>query len=282
MTPEIDPGFPYILLRSAQELFGKAPGDLDDNQRGKARRKAERERELENRILSSAEAAAVVVPEEQIDRAVAEITGRYPDEATFSEDLARNALDMAALRCALYRQCKVDSVLEKIAAGAPTVSDGDISIFYHAHLHRFQAPETRLAFHILVSINADYAENTRAAAQARIETLGMQLAKKPSRFAELAQRHSECPTALQGGRIGPVKRGQLYQALDEALFRLKEGEIHGPVESPMGLHVIRCGEIHPSRTLSLKDATPGIRRHLAGRYRETQQKQFLLRAEGRS
>lgn len=273
VTP--DPSFSYILLRAAQELFSKPPGELDEAEHGKALAQAERASDLEECILRSPEAAGVIAPEEQIERAVAEIAERYPDEAAFGEDLARNGLDPAGLRRALYRQCRVENVLEKVAAGAPQASDVDVSIFYHAHLERFRMPETREAFHILVSINEDFTENTHAAAQERIETIGVQLAKKPRRFAELAQRHSECPTALQGGRIGPVKRGQLYPSLDEALFAMGEDEIQGPVESPMGLHFLLCGKIQPSRTLSLKDAAPGIRRHLAERYRESHCKRWM-------
>ena len=273
MTP--DPSFPYILLRASQELFQKAPGELDEVERGKALEQAQRAGDLEERILRAPEAAGVIAPEEQIERAVAEIVARYPEEAAFTEDLARNGLNPASLRLALQRQCRADNVLEKIGASAPKPSEVDVSIFYHAHLERFRVPETREAFHILISINEDFADNTRSAVQERIATIGVQLAKKPKRFAELAQRHSECPTALQGGRIGPVKRGQLYPALDEALFAMQDDETRGPVESPMGLHFIRCGKIQPSRTLSLKDAAPGIRRHLAERYRESHCKHWM-------
>ncbi|BBL72078.1 nitrogen fixation protein NifM [Methylogaea oryzae] len=279
MQPDtIGPELPYILLRASQALFGKAPDALDDTQRNQALEQARREQQLENRVLRAPEAAAVMVPDEQLDRALAEIRERYDSQDGFAEDLARNGLDSDGLRLALYRQCKVDSVLEKIAADAPTASEVDISIFYHAHLPRFQVGETREAFHILVTIDDTagmLAENARPAALARIQAIALQLAKKPHRFAELAQRHSECPTALQGGRVGPVTRGQLYQALDEVLFELKENEIGGPVESPMGFHLVRCGAIRRAQTVSLRDATPGIRRHLNQRFKESRQKQWL-------
>ena len=41
-----------------------------------------------------------------------------------------------------------------------------------------------------------------------------------ARFADLASRHSECPTALEGGRLGEVVPGQLFPSLDAALFAL--------------------------------------------------------------
>lgn len=269
------PVMPYILLRAAQSLFGKAPGELDERRHEQALRQAHREYQLENRVLNAPEAAAVVVPDQQLASAVAAIRERYGDESAFAEDMARNGLDLEALRRALYRQCKLDSVLEKIAAAAPKASEIDISLFYHSHLERFHVPEVREAFHILISINEDYAENAREASLARIQAIAQQLAKKPHRFAELAQRHSECPTALQGGRIGLVKRGQLYQALDDTLFVLRANETGGPVESPMGFHLVQRGEVQRPRTISLQEAAPRIRRHLNTRLKEDWQKSWM-------
>lgn len=276
MLPETTlPEMSYILLRASQELFGKAPGELDDTQRGQAVQQAQREHRLESRVLSAPEAAAVIVPEEELDRAVAELQGRYADEAAFLDDLARNGLDMAALRQALYRQCKVDSVLESVAAGAPQATDVDVSLFYHSHKEKFHVPEVREAFHILITINDAYAENTRAAAWEHVQELSRQLAKKPHRFDELARRHSECPTAVHGGRVGGVRRGQLYEAVETALYQLRSEEISAPVESPMGFHIVRCGTIQRAHTVSLSDATPGIRRHLNKRFKDSLQKQWL-------
>lgn len=277
MLPETTtPEMPYILLRASQELFGKAPGELDDTQRGQALQQAQREHRLESRVLSAPEAAAVIVPEEELDRAVAELQGRYADEAAFLEDLCGNGLDMAALRQALYRQCKVDSVLEKIAVGAPLVTDVDISLFYHSHKEKFHVPEVREAFHILITINDAYPENTREAVWERIQELSRQLVKKPHRFDELARRYSECPTAIHGGRVGGVRRGQLYEAVETALYQLRSEEVSTtPVESPMGFHIVRCGAIQRAHTVSLSDATPGIRRHLNKRFKDSLQKQWL-------
>lgn len=290
MTPDTSvPEMPYILLRASQELFGKAPGELDDAQRSAAVQQAQREYSLENRILATPEAAAVIVAEQEVERAVATVRERYSDETAFAEDLAGNGLGVAALQRALYRQCKVESVLEKIALDAPVATDVDVGLFYHTHRSRFHVPESRELFHILITVNEEdakpqsdaadsksgAAENSRDAAWARIQGIALQLAKKPHRFAELAQRYSECPTALQGGRIGTVPRGQLYEAVETVLFQLRENQIGAPVESPMGFHIVKCGAIQRAHTVSLADASPGIRRHLNKRFKENRQKSWI-------
>jgi hypothetical protein len=50
-----------------------------------------------------------------------------------------------------------------------------------------------------MAINEDLPENTRAAARSRIDAIPERLLEKPAPFAEQTLKHSECPTALQGG-----------------------------------------------------------------------------------
>lgn len=271
----------YAMLRAASELFKKAPEALAPEEMQRAEKQARREFDLEQKILTSPEAGRVIVPAESVERAYAEVQGRYDDEDHFAADLASNGLDETTLRAALERQCRVESVLELVSSRAPDVNDIDVAIFYHSHMERFQKPERREAYHILISINPDYPENTREQARIRLEQIVERLKHKPHDFERLASRHSECPTAMQGGRLGPVPKGELYPELDAALFALKEGKISGIVESPMGFHIVWCKTIEPGQTLSLQKATPQIRKVLRERYQRTCQRAWIAALTGK-
>jgi parvulin-like peptidyl-prolyl isomerase len=88
-------------------------------------------------------------------------------------------------------------------------------------------------------------------------------------------KNSECPTALNGGTLGDLVAGKLFPELDAALFSLKENEISDIVETEMGFHLIQCLKISPAETLSLKKATPKIRKLMQDRYRRTCQRTWL-------
>jgi len=266
---------PYALLRASLALFKKAPDKLDPAQLQRAETQARNEYRLENRVLSAPEAASVIIPERELQMAYQEIRGRYEDEGAFLNELARNQLTEASLREALYRQCKVNAVLEKIAARSPEVNEVEIGIYYHLHAEQFNRPELRDACHIFISINPDYPENTRENAWARIQEIRARLHKKPHKFAELALKHSECPTSLNGGALGKVPRGKLYPELDAVLFSMKAGEISEAVESEIGFHVLLCKQIHKAETISLKNATPKIRQLMKERYRRNCQRAWL-------
>lgn len=266
---------PYTLLRAALSLFKRPPAELENEQLLQAQTQARNEYEIETRVINSAEAASVIVTDTEVGMAMAEVRNRFPDDESFGAALELNRLDEPTLRAALYRQCKVNAVLERIAARAPKVNEVEIGIFYHSHPEKFHRPEQRQARHILISINPDYPENTREAAMSRLEDIAATLKRKPHKFADLALKNSECPTALQGGELGIVAAGKLYPELDTVLFSLKQGDIGPVVETEIGLHLIQCEKIIPAETMSLKRASPKIRQVMQERYRRNCQRTWL-------
>ena len=108
-----------------------------------------------------------------------------------------------------------------------------------------------------------------------MQDISVKLQKKPYKFADLALKHSECPTALQGGVLGIVPRGKLYPELDAVLFSLKVGAISDIVESEIGYHLLLCKQIQKAETLSLQKATPKIRQLMNDRSRQACQRAWL-------
>lgn len=273
----------YLELKAAQNLFGKAPAALEADERARVQRVAARQYGLEARVLAAPEARDATVPAASLAAALAEVKKRYADAADFHADLLHNGLDEAGFTDALERELRVEAILEKVGTHAARVSDIDVELYYQYHPDQFRRPETRRARHILVTVNDELPDNTRTAAQARIEAIAARLAREPGRFEEQAMKHSECPTALQGGLLGEVPGGQLYPELDAALFRMHEGETSDILESPMGLHLLHCEAITPAAVLKLKDARGPIRTLLEQRRKRVCQqawvKQLLDRAE---
>ncbi len=266
----------YNRLRTALALFGKPPAELEPDEKQRVYAQAEREFSIEQCILEAPEAVGVMVGDVELSRALTEIKGKYPDEESFRLGLEAAGMDENDLLLALARQCKVNSTLDKVDAANPVeISESEIGIYYYAHFNQFRQPERRDAYHILISINEDFPENSRPRALERINALAIKLERKPWQFGDLAQRHSECPTAMRGGRIGLVRKGQLYPQLDDALFRLSPGQLSKILESDIGFHVVFCKAIQPPHTLSLKNATPHIRNILTERIRETIRRQWI-------
>ena len=83
-----------------------------------------------------------------------------------------------------------------------------------------------LARHILVKTKAE------------AEQLKARLAKGAD-FAQLAKKHSLCGSRKRGGDLGEVRPGQMVKPVDSVIFRKAVREIHGPVKSQFGFHLIQ-------------------------------------------
>lgn len=59
-------------------------------------------------------------------------------------------------------------------------------------------------------------------------------------FAKVAEKESlDAATAVQGGRFPPLLYGEVIPELEELVFRMRQGEIGGPLKSKFGYHVVK-------------------------------------------
>ncbi len=269
------PEYAYHLLRGALKLYQRSVPELNEEQRAEANRMTNRTFALESLVLASPEAIGIAVPNSEIAHAVAEIESRYENRTAFIDDLSSNGLDEDILRQALVRELMFDAVMERVSSKIPAVSDLNIQVFYELHSDRFIRQETRKARHILVTLNQDFQENTYDNAVQRLQPLVTKLRRHPGRFTDLARKHSECPTALEGGKLGEVAAGKLYPELDTALFAMQEGEISDIIETEIGLHILYCEKVNKAIKVPLSRAKRRIRAILEQRQRRACQKAWL-------
>ncbi len=65
-------------------------------------------------------------------------------------------------------------------------------------------------------------------------------ARTGAAFAVLAKAHSlDAATAGDGGRMQPAVYGEIIPDLEDVVFRMKIGEVSGPIKSKLGYHVLR-------------------------------------------
>jgi peptidyl-prolyl cis-trans isomerase C len=57
-------------------------------------------------------------------------------------------------------------------------------------------------------------------------------------FAEMAKKHSKCPSGKQGGALGTFSPGQMVQEFDQVVFNGEVGKVLGPVKTQFGYHLI--------------------------------------------
>ena len=57
-------------------------------------------------------------------------------------------------------------------------------------------------------------------------------------FGEVAKQHSTCPSGAQGGDLGQFGPGQMVPEFDTVIWKESVGDVHGPVQTAFGYHLI--------------------------------------------
>lgn len=265
----------YHRLKAAHRLFERAPDALDAAQAAKVLALAQRMQALEQQILQSPKAQGVCVSETELAAALQTVRGRFETETDFLASLEREGLTLDGFMLALRCDQQVENTLDRVKAELPALPRTDLEIFYYAHIARFQVPERRRASHILITVQDAKNENQRNKALEHIKTLHHHLQTDLQNFPQHALRHSECPTALEGGVLGLVPPGTLYPELDAVLFAMDEGALSEPIETEMGFHLLWCQAIEPEHTLPFDAVEQKLREELEERRAQRHLKAWL-------
>ena len=147
------------------------------------------------------------------------------------------------------------------------VTEKQLMDYYLINQNRFMQDEQRRAQHILIlfSDNEFEAEDTAIKLLERIN-LG-------ESFSELAGKFSQdSATSGNEGDLGSLTLMQLPEALGEAVFSMKPGEIKGPIKGDFGFHLVRLNEILKSGPLPYEQ----VRNSLLSEMQEKQGEQLYL------
>ena len=93
--------------------------------------------------------------------------------------------------------------------------------------------------HILIRLGQKASAAEQDKAKYRADSL-YQVLRKGGNFAELARKYSDDKgSAVKGGDISWITRGQTVKAFEDACFSMKVGEMSKPVLSEFGYHIIK-------------------------------------------
>ncbi len=145
---------------------------------------------------------------------------------------------------------------------AVTFDEAELEKFYRRHLDQFEILERIKASHILVKVDADMDEQTRAKKRAFAEKL-LAEAKAGKDFAELARINSDDKaSAVKGGNLGYFTRGSMVKPFEDAAFSMKPGDISDIVETTFGYHIIKVEEYTEPGVRSMADAIDEVKEGL--------------------
>lgn len=161
------------------------------------------------------------------------------------------------------------------AVATPEPDEETCRRYYERNAARFRSSDLFEVAHILIPAGDE------AAATARV--LLDVLEREPAAFADLAARHSACPSGKVGGALGQIGPGQTVPEFEAALGALPTGRVAPePVKSRYGLHLVRVDRRIEGRQLPFAIARPLIEAFLVDRVRMVAERQFVSLLAGKA
>lgn len=95
-------------------------------------------------------------------------------------------------------------------------------------------------------------------------------------FTELAKTYSQdTGSAAQGGDIGLQPLTQLLPEVRNAVAKLKVGAVSEPLQSPLGLHIVKLTELQPARVATYDEVRGQLRDALRAQRQEQLAKSYV-------
>ncbi|MGI3107879.1 nitrogen fixation protein NifM [Dickeya fangzhongdai] len=250
----------FSRLRLAQTRWDCLPEQLPEPDRPRFERQLLRQLALEHAVVTAARRQSLAATGAQLQQVAQQL----------AEELTRAGFSTDEQQAIVLHHALMELQLASVGAQAGEPEQAEIRRWYRQHAGRFCRPEQRLTRHLLLTVD----DNRPAVGQQMAELL-RQLRADPERFESLARRHSHCPTALDGGLMGWVSRGLLFPALERCLFALTAGALSEPVETELGLHLLRCEAIRPAASLPEAEALAKAADYLRAQRQRQHQRQWL-------
>lgn len=163
------------------------------------------------------------------------------------------------------------------AVAVPEASEEECRRYYEANRRRFRSAMLVEASHILLAAAPEDAA-ARLAAQGEAKAVAAEACAYPQRFADLARRHSRCPSGGQGGSLGQLTPGSTVPEFEAALAGMQPGTVApDPVETRFGFHVVRLDRRIEGRDLPFEIVRERIAGYLAMATAHRAQAQFVAR-----
>ena len=203
----------------------------------------------------------IKVEEAEVNEQLNALKKNFATEEEFKNALVKMNFSETYLTSQIRRDLAVKKLIDTQFVEKATVSEKEAKDYYDGHPDAFKKPEQIKASHILINVDPQADESTKAAARKKIEEIQQKL-KKGEDFASLAKESSQCPSSAQGGDLGYFGRGQMVKPFDDAAFALAPGEVSSIVETKFGYHLIKSIDKKPQTTIGYEEVKEKLQEHL--------------------
>lgn len=211
----------------------------------------------EKLLISEAKRKEIKISSEEVRRQVAMVKEQFGGEEGFEEALRQQGMTIADLENNYRGSIMSKKLIDTEIGQKIQVSPQEMFAYYDAHKGEFDLPQRARVRTIVIKAHTD--AMTPDQAEERAADIARRL-KDGEDFAKLAREYSDGLYASNGGDMGYVREGEMKKSIDEAIFKLKPGEISDVVTTDLGYHLFKVEDIKPAETSSFETVRKDVER----------------------
>jgi peptidyl-prolyl cis-trans isomerase D len=135
----------------------------------------------------------------------------------------------------------------------------EVQAYYKQNAAKFGTPEERSASYVLAKVAPNASAADVAKAKALAETQLAELRKNPAGFADAVKKISADGGAFEAGDLDFMRKGALgVPALDDALFKMKQGDVSDLIRIDSGFQIVKVTGVRGGTTKAFDDVKSQI------------------------
>lgn len=207
-----------------------------------------REQVLERLIVEQiqeqrAERFGIQISDQMVNSALARLAeqNNIPFEQ-LPQVLAQDGIDYATYRRDIRKQLTLEQLRQIDVINRITVAPREIEQCIADLENNVVGNSEYNLSHILISVPESATADQFAVAKTKAQDIYEQL-QNGADFGELAVRHSDSQTGLEGGNLGWRKGDQLPTLFSDVAGNLEKGEVSEPIRAVSGFHLVKINDI---------------------------------------
>ncbi len=173
-------------------------------------------------------------------------SGPNNSEKPLEEILESRGSSISELEEEVTRTLALSKYLDK------EVGDDEKRSYFDANKNAFNGERVRSS-HVLVDTRKMKTDAELEGAKQKIGDIKKEI-DNGADFAEVAKKHSDCPSSQKGGDIGFFQRkGSIVEEFAKVAFSMKVGEVSEPIKTQFGYHIIKVTDREEGKDVSYED-----------------------------
>jgi peptidyl-prolyl cis-trans isomerase SurA len=211
-----------------------------DEQRSEIQQKALEQLVEKKLIEQKAKEFSIKVDDKEVSRAVEDVLKKNNISLEqLKEILKKDGSSIEEYRKMLRSEILQSKVIGREVRAKVTITDKDIQEYYEKNVKHQEKPGEKVRIQqIFLAIPPDMTPKQVEKLTSQLEEIKAKIVAGED-FGQMAAKHSQDPSAREGGDMGYFGRGELLPLMENVAFSLQPGEVSQVTRTPAGLHLIK-------------------------------------------